>query len=562
MDIEILRGDAVIGALEDPAFQQAWDRLYDQCPWATVFQRLTYVSAWYRCYQQINEPVIVSARSGGKIVALFPLAVDARSRRLVYAGAHQSEYQAWLAEPSIASDFLVETIRAVRRAFPGHPLYMKYIPPGVPLDACRGRRGNRRYCSVVTHTRQLWKFSLPDADAAAEQHDTSKRKLKALQKLGPLEFKRLATVEEFERVLPEIELQYDLRMGALYDTTPFRTDTAKDPFHRELFRVPGLLHVTTLAVGGRLVSAQVALCSRDTVHLGFWSQSPFMLRHSPGKLHLNMLGALVKNEGWDALDLTPGAASYKDRYAVVQEEVFELTAHAGRRAFLAARCRDAAESAARSALRSARLEPAKVKAFVSALPGRLKAMAGRAPDAGAARNAGIAMWTETARARNLADVGGEGRDRLADLLLYPEHGTGPRQELLSPAQDRFARGDHSWTVTEGGVLQWCGWFGDRKAGASLADVAPGSPALTLPVNAVVCYDLRPTLPDGGDEAYTKRVRETLAAAARSSAAPRIYVCVSEDDVRCRRTLEALGWTVDTPVASDARAADALDQPAA
>jgi CelD/BcsL family acetyltransferase involved in cellulose biosynthesis len=547
MNIAIVTGDKAIEALDRPSIEADWNALYARCPWATGFQTFGYAAAWYRCYRDFYEPILVTATSGGEAVGVLPLARATESRRFVVAGGHQAEYQAWITEPAQSDAFIVTALDALRDRFPGFRLVMRYVPPGVPLGALVADGGREHCCRLSAFPRPLWGLAGEGAATFAEGGDTSKRKLKALAKLGTLEFKRVRSIEEFERLLPEIALYYDLRQGATHDILPFTTDTPKAGFHRALFRVPGLLHVTVLIAGGTLVSAQVAFCSRTRVHLGFWSQSPFMTRYSPGKLHLAMLGPLAKDEGWVAVDLTPGRDWYKERYATEHDEVYEIVAYPHRRAFTAARWGGATETAVRHALHLVHVDAADVKKIAARLqPSQALASALAGVRQTSRRDTCAVLWLENARARELAESGCAARDRVADCLQYTPAGAASRsrQDFLSACHDRFARGDHSVSACNDEGLEWCGWFGDRKAGAALGETPL---PFTLPVDAIVCYDV--LVPAGAISVRRDAwLKELIVTAARSSRAPRIYMAVPGDDAGCRRALETLGFTVEQVLA--------------
>src|SRR5499426_1239710 len=107
MKIELVKDNAARTLIEDTKFLEKWKKLYDKCPWGTVFQSADFVITWYETYVNQFAPVIVTGINGeGELVGLFTLASDTTSGELVAAGGVQAEYQAWLAEPQNSDAFI------------------------------------------------------------------------------------------------------------------------------------------------------------------------------------------------------------------------------------------------------------------------------------------------------------------------------------------------------------------------------------------------------------------------------------------------------------------------
>src|SRR5215468_1612512 len=107
MKVELLTNNAAKKLIEDAKFREKWKKLYDKCPWGSVFQSAEFVATWYETYVNQYTPVIVAGiNDEEKLVGLFTLATDMKSGELVAAGSNQAEYQAWLAEPQDANVFI------------------------------------------------------------------------------------------------------------------------------------------------------------------------------------------------------------------------------------------------------------------------------------------------------------------------------------------------------------------------------------------------------------------------------------------------------------------------
>ena len=169
-----------------------------------------------------------------------------------------------------------------------------------------------------------------DADARGESLTGKHRKrLNKLARLGDLRFERLTSAEELAAVIDEIAVLYDLRQGGLGGDLPFVSDPTKSAFHLALMATPQLLHATVLRLGSHVLSAQLGLTGRGWLHFGVLAYSPLYGEHSPGVMHVRLLGQLAAREGFQAIDLTPGGA-WKDRFATSHDTVSRLTVFAGR----------------------------------------------------------------------------------------------------------------------------------------------------------------------------------------------------------------------------------------
>src|SRR5579883_2363325 len=121
IEIIELRGERVHDALSRSAMPAAWDCLYAQCPWSTVFQSSAFARVWYSTYSEVYEPLILTASAGAgghELIGLLALAIDRTSGHLVQVGSPQAEYGAWLSLPGHDQAFMREALRTLWRTFP------------------------------------------------------------------------------------------------------------------------------------------------------------------------------------------------------------------------------------------------------------------------------------------------------------------------------------------------------------------------------------------------------------------------------------------------------------
>lgn len=154
--VRIALGTDARALLESRALLVEWRELEQACPWATPFQSSHFVLTWLRHYGAQFAPVVVTQRSAeGALVGLLVLAAGLQGARLVVAGAHQAEYQGWLAVPGSQEDFIVRALAAVDDALPGNDLTFKYTPPGLPVEQLLASPSFGARASLVGHKRPL-----------------------------------------------------------------------------------------------------------------------------------------------------------------------------------------------------------------------------------------------------------------------------------------------------------------------------------------------------------------------------------------------------------------------
>jgi CelD/BcsL family acetyltransferase involved in cellulose biosynthesis len=426
-------------------------------------------------YRERYEPVLVTQREGAG--ALSGLLVAARSRRdgrLVVAGTNHAEYQAWIGSEESGDSFAVAALRALDEVFPRLQLTFKYLPPGTPSRSLLADAGLGPRCHLQPHPRPLMRVDRGALETSLKKSGTRSR-VNRLKRLGDLALERIVDPEAFAAVIDEISRQYDFRQGARHGESPFRADPCKRRFHLALLRQPGLLHVTVLRVGGTVAAAHVGMQGPHMLHLGVFSHSPFLAGHSPGKLHLLMLGLRLADEGIEILDLTPGADPYKDRFANSSDEVTQLTVFGTAAERMRQRARETSLRSLKRAAGVFGITPAMVRGAVAeARRIRLGGLT-RAGLALAAGGAEPCVYRADVAARVPSPQSTPRRDALDDLLCFePARRGESRRAFLADALARLERGEHAYTHAENGRLLHCAWLagGPQPLPASEPD-APG-----------------------------------------------------------------------------------------
>ena len=547
--IQVVTGEDARRLLRDESFVRRWEVLARACAWRTPFLEPAYVRTWYDCYAETAAPVLVHAQGrDGTLVGLLPLTSVDGGEVLTGAGAHQAEYQGWLAVPG-ATAFVGDALDALRDRTSARRLTLRYLPSGTPVEALRAHPTWGRAADVLPFSRALMRADADDA-AKSLKKSANRSKLARLGRVGPVRLERLTDRPALEAVIDEIADFCDLRQGAVNGVLPFRADPRKREFHLRMLEQPGLLHATVLRAGDQLAAVHLGVAAEREVQLGVIAHSPFLAAHSPGKLLLLFLARALADEGFTFLDLTPGG-SYKERFATEHDTVHVAEVYLRASAAVEARARARVRATVRAGvIRAASAlgtDAASLRRRVATAAGRLRPMP-QLPkrlvrgvrDRVSSRSDCLfyRMSAEQARALPAQDVAFR-RDSVSDVLCYapatPDDR--PRQQFLSDALDRLENGRHVYTLVERGVLVHFAWLIEEQA---VSGSEYGQPYELAPRSCVLYDDY--THPTARGRGLHKA---SLVARARDAATTLpvdwIYISVLAENTPSRRNIERVGF---------------------
>ncbi len=529
-------GRETVAILADSQFESEWRSLHDRCPWATAFQGPDFVKTWFTAYRAQYSPVLVCRHVDGRLTGLLPLATNVDDGGLVVAGAHQAEYHAWLAL-SQDSDFILAALSEVRSSFPGVDLTFEYLPSGVPTRLILERRDLRARTRLTLHRRPLMRID--ERLEGSFRKKSNKSRFKRLQRCGDVRFERLVDPDALEAVFDDIIDFYDLRQSAVHNNvTPFRSDSIKRSFHVALLRKPDLLHVTVLTVGGCVVAAHLGMMDRHCVYLGIPVHSPFLARHSPGKLHMMLLGRELAREGVVLLDLTPGNDLYKDRFANDEDEVYRLTVYGDRYTAFRAAVSKSVRTAVKAVGRGVGLTPDKAR---DALRRASRIQWARVP---ARLIRDVRLKAELRVYRHTKDsaaaYGRQGEAKRDDLNQLLQCGGSPAaQEFLKTVLGRLERGEHVYTFAREGQLLHYGWLIESQTSAFMTEVQQ---SFHYPEGSAVLYDFYTEVNARGQGLFQMSLQQMLHDIQTLHGVRYIYCTVLATNRPSRHVIEKLGFS--------------------
>lgn len=331
---ELHVGERVYSLLLEPAFKAEWDLLYEACAWCTVFQSRVFVETWYKVFKEEYLPILVTATHEGHLVGVLAMALPRTSvddhedllkaGRIVGAGQYDAEYQCWLSDAEYGEAFIKAALRSIIRKYPGCDIHFRYLPPATPLNWAEADPYWRNKVVLQAVQRPLMAMGSPEFPKLFKKPEF-KNKVNRLRRLGNLSFEVVTDKSYFEKILPELVVQYDFRQGAMFNKNQFSDNPPKTEFLLAIFEKK-LLHVSVLKVNEELMAAIVAVAGKGWVHLGgINTHTPYQANYySPGFVHFIMLGKQLADSGVEVFDLTPGGDAYKERLATDHDQVYEM----------------------------------------------------------------------------------------------------------------------------------------------------------------------------------------------------------------------------------------------
>lgn len=476
--------------LNDEQFKVQWLSLFDQCDYATVFQHPSFVQTWYETYRLQWKPILVKYQDDdGHLKGLWLLAYSKEKKLLVHAGAHQAEYQVWLAQKDEEVNFITNAWNLLKRNVKFEELHFKYIPCSTLCSILKHIKGSSNCVIEKKYSRPVQELN--DASLKSLFSKRNKQRMKHLSALGNLEFRRITCSEEFDKIFPELTELYDYRMGAVNGIRPFQDDKFKRQFYSNLLKNNKELFIVSVTnLNGRPIAGGLSGLTKGTVHLYMGMHSPLFNMYSPGITHMLQLSEYLYNNRIGRIDLTPGGDSWKERFATHYDEVAYVTLY-------------------RSNVKKAGVE---FKHFMKSITKKLLAKIGintpKIRETFHHHHLKIRTLTSIAKSQkwNYLDLKVELYECQSDSLkcsytddsikviinsldnllsFSPDGEIVTKRRFLHLANNLFERGAKSFSVKQGSDLQACAWILPNQ---STFKISKSSEPVILPENGTVIFN--------------------------------------------------------------------------
>ncbi|NTV92294.1 MAG: GNAT family N-acetyltransferase [Chlorobiaceae bacterium] len=305
--------------IDDPSFQEQWQRWYDAAPEANVFSQPLLVKTWTDCYRAFQnvQPLYCVARTGDTTFFL-PLVVWQRNWKnafltlVVPAGYSDYDYH----DPLVAGTCTTSLMNSfwtliVQQVLAGHncDTYDQIDLNGIRffgLQPCWEQEEScpfidmGRYADFQDYFERLGKNLRKDI----------RRKKRLLDACGSLEFHVYGRQEldRAMRVFPQFLEAHTRRWPNAF----------KAPgFHEAMLRngLPsGLVHFSEMRIDGAPVSWEIGFRERSKAYSYMPAYQEDYADHSPGKVHLALLVEECFQRGIRVFDFMRGAEEYKESW--------------------------------------------------------------------------------------------------------------------------------------------------------------------------------------------------------------------------------------------------------
>jgi CelD/BcsL family acetyltransferase involved in cellulose biosynthesis len=539
-------------------FASEWDRLWALNSRRQIFNRFSWMRAWWRGYGSHVSLCTPVAFKDGKVVGILPLV---RSQmRLRFLGEPGSDYNDVLCEDARAPEILESLFhtlcamprnlwrRVILTNVPEHSLLLAHIPklprqlrrrlvstPGQPCPTVVLKGENRE--AILR--------------AILEQREPRQHE-KQLEKLGNLTFRHVEDRDEIRRHLPLFFEQHVQRWAMTADTNSRFLGAESRAFYEGL--VDELdprdeLRFAVMEINGRSVAYHLGfeldgkfLHYKPTFDINLWEKSP-------GQVMNRRLFSYARSSAVNEFDFTIGNEGYKSRFAnhvrqnftvslfragmrdFAVRKFFELRKQAGdgRHPFAVLQAigsRLTSFSTWARNLETGRSPFAWLKAALFFIEDVFLFSRERAPASEsdlAPSSRGSQLRVAAATLSDLANSSVNGEERLD-------------RSILQAARSRFKRGDLAYLAHDGDKLVGFAWLGMRNQINPL-NAASGC-QISLPHPAALIYDL--WLPPSLQGKANPNILRAIAREGHRKA-QEVWIYCRSRDVALRSAIESVGF---------------------
>jgi len=537
----------------------SWDSLMTADPTATFFQSPSWCVEWYRCYDALYQPLVMTVTSGEQLVGVVPLALERSTRRLTFASDEMSDYRDVVAMPGYRQLVVAGLLRLCRAGNFPTPLQLGPMQPeSETLHIALAFSGSLSGLRILARSHSCWRWWF--TDNAAVNGLTSKKSVRQplshYRRQGAVRLERIETIASWEDIREEFFDQHALRQ--IYTGRPVSfNDERKRAFYTALLQKhPSAMHVTALRVGERILAMHYGYTWRDVLYWGAPAFDITEVKHSPGQVLLALVFQHAAATGLRGVDLTLGIEDYKKRFSNEHVELPTLEIYARARQYYARRLRDEAASIVKALVVRWRGPQAwdQARDVLDSIGGGGRGVWSLA--AGAARRAKSAVTTKSRRLIFMAmpvDVrqvtphllAGENvecrNNRVTDLLKW-EHGdrkTASRIAVTVRRVPESLRSGHTLhTLLLNDRLVGWGWSYLPRERVLLLDTKT---SFDVEANAVWLYDFYLVPMGRHRQEHQAALLARIVEERVVQGAERAYIVSTGGDVLLRRAIEQVGF---------------------
>lgn len=318
LTIKIIQGDDVHSLMREPEFLSQWRNLAEHTSHVTVFQEPPFVSCWYEQYRAAYMPVLVLGYDDNNTLSgLLPLALNTSSQALSHAGDQQVEYSGWLCSDDYKLTFISQALATANKQLTFSKWTWSTIPPHADVTWLTAPSKELKQLHTSYNVIESPILNLHNEDKLKKvlKNKSVKSKINRLKRKGDLRIERITEPQRVTELIDDITNLVNFRHGAAHGDLAFN----EDPFQKAFYHARGKNlvnnHFSVLWMGEKLLAFHFGGIDKNTIYIGLTAFDPTQSKHSPGVIFLIFLANLMKEEGIQYIDLTPGGDEYKERFS-------------------------------------------------------------------------------------------------------------------------------------------------------------------------------------------------------------------------------------------------------
>jgi CelD/BcsL family acetyltransferase involved in cellulose biosynthesis len=325
-----------------PATARAgWEQIRRAAPTETLFLTLDWLEAWWRHLGPRGRPSILAVEDEAAPVALAPLHRAPIGRSGLVAlrplGVGVSDYLDLLLPPE--AERRGACLGALLDGLLARPLLWDVLDlPNVPAESptvgelsrlgeVRGLRlavlpGYARPAVALSGTWDDYATSRP-----SKMRYNLRSRLRRLGQCGPVRFRTADTAGEVRMALGELTRLHARRWAGQRTSTIFSSSLRARAFYAEVvqrYAASGLLDLTLLEVGDRVVAGSLGFVERGTFYYYLPAWEPELAIYAPSSLLLAHLIERAFAAGLERFDFMLGDEPYKAQWATEERHTVRL----------------------------------------------------------------------------------------------------------------------------------------------------------------------------------------------------------------------------------------------
>jgi hypothetical protein len=223
---------------------------------------------WYRAYADAFDPYVLVVNAGDRVAGVVPMAVDRKTRELVFASHSMADYRDIVALPGYREQVVGELIRHYVEGHFSGALSVGWIDPASDTPSLIAKICAQRGLNHTVRQQPCWRWFPVAGENLQKKFSRIRTHLNYFKRQGEVTFDVITGAAEWSAFRDEFYRQHSLRQLQAAREVSF-DDPRKQRLYDMLFASPDVpTHVTACRVNGRMIAGHVGLVWRNVLSLG------------------------------------------------------------------------------------------------------------------------------------------------------------------------------------------------------------------------------------------------------------------------------------------------------